>query len=434
MRTTNKLPALLVTLIFALVGTYLLVGSHADSPYTSTTVDQGSLSGSALQQPDSTASDGQKVQFGLSIPMDGSVALGLSTSGTPFSPTSFWNTPIPSDVTLNPNSTDYVNEIVNQLCYGTDSTAPLSSPPDCTKSNVMALNSSSWSAPLYVVPANQPLVPVESDGCSNQPDIESLVVDRSGYPAGVPVPTDAHGAGETQTPDTDTDQEIQIYQPSTNQEWEFWRFQKNSSDGNWEACVGGVITDVSGSEGIFPSGTGSTASGLPLFGGLIRIDEMQAGQINHVMNLNLMYNLISGVPANIPGATHPYSWPANRNDGGSTNTLAIPEGQRFILNPSLNLTQYAEQYPLTPYAMAIAVAAQQYGFVVTDSGSNPAIRIGDPTTYTNIPSPNLPSPYSSGPGVGGSGTTGLFAGSSSVMKNFPWEDLEALPYNYGEPS
>jgi hypothetical protein len=428
MRTTNKLPALLVTLIFALVGTYLLVGSHADSPYASTTTDQGSLSGSASQQPDSTATDGQKVQFGLSIPMDGEVSLGLSSPGDPFSPTSFWNTQVPSNVTLNPNSADYVNEITNQLCFGTFATTAPSG--TCTKGNVAALNSTNWSGPLYVVPADQPLVPVESDGCSNQPSIESLVVDRTGYPAGVPVPSDAHGSGETNTPDTDTDQEITIYQPSSNQEWEFWHFQKNSSDGNWEACVGGVITNVSGSAGIFPSGTGSTASGLPLLGGLVRIDEMQAGQIDHVMNLSLEYNLISGVPANIPGATHPYSWPANRNDGGSTNTLAIPEGQRFILDPSLDLSTLG----LTPYGMAIAVAAQKYGFVVDDSASDVNIRVGDPTTYTNIPSPNLPSPYSHGPGVGGSGTTGLFAGSSSVMKNFPWEDLEALPYNYGEPS
>jgi hypothetical protein len=470
--------------------------------------------------------------------MDGDVALALCQPGTPFAASSFWNTPISKNVALNPNSAVYVNEIANQLCYATFSTTPLSSTPSCSKSDVASLDSSAWSAPLYVVPANQPLVPV-ADYCgsgvtdgdmsdsnwtstgwettttsathtigntdalstsqfepipdsqyqvsytfSGSPASGSTVVATmgnitvgaytfsssednftitkvvtagtySGYPTftpsstfngtisavsilpydaafnsvvagGVPIPTDAHGAAGT-------DEEVQIYQPSTNKYWEFWQFQKYDTSGDWSACWGGVIDNVSASDGIFPNDTGATATSLPLLGDVVRIDELLSGQIDHVMGLDLEYNLISGVPANIPGATKPYSWPATRNDGGSTNTLAIPEGQRFILNPSLDLTQYAAQHPLTPYAMAIAVAAQKYGFVVDDSSATVNIRVGDPTAYTVA---GLPNPYSSGPGVGGvnDGNKGLFGGSSSVMANFPWQDLEALPFNYGEPS
>jgi chitodextrinase len=239
---------------------------------------------------------------------------------------------------------------------------------------------------------------------------------------GIPIPADAHGAGGT-------DREIQIYQPSTNSYWDFWQFQKDSYNGSWEACWGGVINNVSQSDGIFPNDTGSTATSLPLLGGIPRIEELQAGQINHAIGLTLMYNLISGVPANTPGATKPYSWPATRNDGGSTDSLAIPEGTRFRLNPNLDLSQYN----LTPYAMAIAVAAQKYGFVVDDSSANPAIRIGDPTTYTVA---GLSNPYTTGVGVGGlaDGNKGLFDGvpQSQIMANFPWSQLQALPYNYGE--
>jgi hypothetical protein len=82
-------------------------------------------------------------------------------------------------------------------------------------------------------------------------------------------------------------------------------------------------------------------------------------------------------------------------------------------------------------AMTIAVAAQKYGFVVDDRSSSVSIRLPDPSTYTVA---GLPNPYTSGPGVGGVGTQGLYGGSSSpIMKNFPWGQLEALPFNYGEP-
>jgi hypothetical protein len=146
----------------------------------------------------------------------------------------------------------------------------------------------------------------------------------------------------------------------------------------------------------------------------------------------------SVVPANTSGATSGISWPANRGDGTNTNSLAIPEGLRFRLPASLNLTTYNTQHPLTPIAMAIAVAAQKYGFVVdARSGSNGGsigLNLGDSTPYTVA---GLSNPYASGPGVGGVGDQGLFGGlteNNQLMANFPWSYLEALPFNYGEPN
>jgi fibronectin type 3 domain-containing protein len=83
-------------------------------------------------------------------------------------------------------------------------------------------------------------------------------------------------------------------------------------------------------------------------------------------------------------------------------------------------------------AQVIAVAAQKYGFVVDDGSGSVSIRLGDPTTYTAA---GLPNPYSSGPGVDGVGDQGLLEGApaSQIMKNFPWSQLQALPFNYGEP-
>lgn len=401
--------ALLVVIIVAALGTYSLIASRAATPYASVNASSGSVANGAQTQSCS-GSGGSCVVFKQPIPMDGNVALALTSTGTPFAGSSFWNTPIPNNAPLNTNSAAYVNDIITDL--------------GLTFSGNSALNTSNWSAPLYVVPANQPYVPVK-DSCNHASNSYYVTTVLS---PGVPIPADAHAAGQTLVPDSDTDEEIQIYQPSTDKYWDFWRAQKDGS-GNWSACWGGVITSASQSNGIFPNNTGATATSLPLIGALPRIEEFQAGQVNHAIGLMLTNNLIKTVaPANTPGATNGISWPATRTDGYSTDPLATPEGLRLRLNPNLDINSLN----LTPLARVIAIAAQKYGFVVYDTTNAVGIRIGDPTTYTVA---GLPNPYTSGPGVGGVGNSGLFAGvsSSAIMKNFPWNQLQALPFSYGGP-
>jgi hypothetical protein len=63
-RNPQKVTPVLIVLIVAGLGTALLIGSHAASPYASITADQGTTTCGASVVPDSTASDGSKVQFG----------------------------------------------------------------------------------------------------------------------------------------------------------------------------------------------------------------------------------------------------------------------------------------------------------------------------------------------------------------------------------
>jgi hypothetical protein len=51
---------------FAIIGTVLLLASHASTPYASITADLGNLNGNACKISDSAASDGTAVQFGES--------------------------------------------------------------------------------------------------------------------------------------------------------------------------------------------------------------------------------------------------------------------------------------------------------------------------------------------------------------------------------
>src|ERR1039458_6895390 len=63
-KRTKQITAVLAVLIVAAVGTYLLVGSHAATPYASITADKGTLAGGATRQTCSGSSDGNCVVFG----------------------------------------------------------------------------------------------------------------------------------------------------------------------------------------------------------------------------------------------------------------------------------------------------------------------------------------------------------------------------------
>ena len=233
---------------------------------------------------------------------------------------------------------------------------------------------------------------------------------------GIPIPSVAEQS-------SNTDHTMIIYQPSKKTLWELSRVQKGAS-GNWEVGWAGKMTDVPRSDGIWPRHEGTSATGDALLGVVVRIEELQDGKIDHPVDLELPHTIVLNrhtLPANTPGATLPYSWPADRlPDGVSSSPYAIPEGLRFRLDPSLNL----DSLNLSPVAHTIAVAAQKYGFMVENTGPDCNIKLGNPQPYEAA---GLPDPYKALFGAAfGSGY------SLKVMANFPWRHLQALPFNYGQ--
>ncbi len=95
---------------------------------------------------------------------------------------------------------------------------------------------------------------------------------------------------------------------------------------------------------------GATASGLPVIGGTMLLDELASGHIDHALAMNIP-TARSGV----------FSWPAQGTDG-TGGPAAIPEGARFRLDPNLDIA--ALQLP--PLVRMMAEAAQRYGMVVRD--------------------------------------------------------------------
>jgi hypothetical protein len=297
----------------------------------------------------------------------------------PFSATGPWRTQLSADAPLDPNSGAIVSNVVSMVhqYYGS-----------------AALNTSSYSAPIYTVSASQPTVNMSWNNCQNKsweaPAFAAALQN-------VPIPADA-------VPSQGTDAEMVIWQPSSDTEWEFW--VTSQTDGTWSACWGGMIQDVSQNPGIFANGLGATGSGLPLLGGLIRVADLRSGAINHAINLEL--------PVTRAGA---FSWPAQRTDGQSSNASEPAEGERFRLPASLNLSQFN----LSPGELMIARAMQNYGLIVTDTSGAVTLQGEDPRPYEVNGASNPYDAYFSGSG-------------SQWLAGLPWQDLQAVAWNDGKPS
>ena len=92
------------------------------------------------------------------------------------------------------------------------------------------------------------------------------------------------------------------------------------------------------------------------------------------------------------------------------STTAIPEGQRFRLDPSLNLSAIS----MSPLVRMIAVAAQKYGMIVRDKSGSVTV-YGEDTSDEGLPDPYY-------------GPNGWYQNQyvSNLLKAFPWSRLEAL--------
>lgn len=295
-----------------------------------------------------------------------------SSQATLFAPTSVWNQPLANDAALDPQSSTYVSALASQV----SSAGPW-------------MNTYSYSVPVFTVPADQPTVTVKLDTPSS-PQATAL---RASW-LQVPVPPNAKAA-------TGSDEHMVVIQPSTDRMWEFWKMNLQS-DG-WHAQWGGTMNNVSTNPGYFtspgPSNWGATASSLPLLGGLIRPSELAAGHIDHAIALAIPHT-----------RAQYFTWPAQRTDGDIYSTTAIPEGQRFRLDPSLNLSTI----PMSPLVRMIAVAAQKYGMIVRDKSGSVSV-YGEDTADEGQPDPYY-------------GTNGWFQNQyvSNLLKAFPWSHLEAL--------
>ena len=126
-----------------------------------------------------------------------------------------------------------------------------------------------------------------------------------------------------------------------------------NGNGSWNAASAAVWDLLSDGNTQRPwTWTSADAAGLPIFPGLVRYDEVAAGQIQHAIRVTLQDSRAAAV---LP-ATH---WAAN-----STSANAPPMGMRMRLKANYNISGFSTQ------VQVILSAMKKYGLIMADNGSS----------------------------------------------------------------
>jgi hypothetical protein len=256
----------------------------------------------------------------------------------------------------------------------------------------------SYGMSWYNASATQRRTTVLFSNCQKKKSTPPGLYGTGGQFESVPIPDGA-------IPTVGTDSALSVYQASTDTLWDFWRAYHDAR--GWHACWGGRIDHYAADLGRFPGFYGASASGLAKEAGIVSINDVESGHIDHAVSLSLTGPIISKVR----------SWPALRSDGISTVGNALAEGQRLRLDPRLDV----DKLGLNPIARMIAIAGQKYGFIISDKAGCVAVAGESPAAVEQA--------------TGKDPWKRLLGGlrPSQVLTRFPWGSLQALPVDYGKP-
>jgi hypothetical protein len=251
-----------------------------------------------------------------------------------FSPSSYWNRPLPNDAPLARRSEEFVDFLRadNQRNFirlaGTD-------------------HSGRWGHPIYWSEDGTPRYEVENSCGSRQP--------RQFRDVRIP---------EGARPDPTGDAAMSVFDVERGLVYGFHKASYDAERDSWSACGGAVFyLESNGLDGDLAASdevrnTGHRGLPPPTFA--VRYDEIQWGSIDHVLK----------IAVNTASPRHVF--PMVGSDGESTNLSAPPEGARLRIKPTLNL----DELGLSPPALVIARALQQYGAVIGDqSGASVTLKV-----------------------------------------------------------
>lgn len=189
--------------------------------------------------------------------------------------------------------------------------------------------------PYVIVPRSQPLVEV------------SFLYDDESDPGPYPIPPDAPIEGG---PDSTGDRHILIVREGDCMLFELYRAFPQE-DGTWTADSGAIF-DLNSNALRPDTWTSADAAGLPMLPGLVRYEEVQAGEISHALRFT----------CNLTRKAH--VWPARHHASTSTSPARPPMGQRFRLKASFDISPYP------PEVQVILKALKKYGMILADNGSD----------------------------------------------------------------
>jgi hypothetical protein len=240
-----------------------------------------------------------------------------------------WNTPIDT-LPVHANSTTYINAIGANTNVHADFGSGVWPPG----------SNSPIGIPYVVVPANQPLVNINWTAYGDESD-----------PGPYPIPTAAPIEGGPDT-SNDGDRHVLVVRQGECKLYELYRAFPQA-DGSWNADSSAVYTLTVNSPLRPASWTSADAAGLPMLPGLVRYDEVAAGEIDHAIRFT------SSNSANA------YIWPARHKAPHNTQAGSPPMGQRFRLKSS-----FAIDNRFSEPAKVILRAMKKYGIILADNGSS----------------------------------------------------------------
>jgi hypothetical protein len=242
-------------------------------------------------------------------------------AGCPLFPAdNIWNTPV-DRLPLDPHSADYIASIGRSTGLHPDFGSGL-------------WNGEPIGIPYNLVPGDQAPVPVDF-GYEDESD-----------PGPYPIPDDPLIEGG---PDSDGDRHILIVDQDHCILYElFYAFPEN---GGWWAGSGAIF-DLN-SNLLRPSTwTSADAAGLPLLAGLVRYDEVAAGEITHALRFTASET------------RGEFIWPARHEGSDNLDPAVPPMGQHFRLKAGFDISGYPSQ------VQVILSALKKYGLILADNGSD----------------------------------------------------------------
>lgn len=243
-------------------------------------------------------------------------------AGCPVFPASnVWNTPI-DGLPLDANSAAYVQTI------------------DADKPLVTDFGSGTYQGepigiPFVVVRGSQPKI-----------SISFRYADESD-PGPYPIPRDAPIEGGSQSTG---DRHVLVVDRDNCLLYEVYSAYPQS-DGSWRAGSGAIFR-LNSNQLRPQTWTSADAAGLPILAGLVRYDEVAAGEIRHAIRFTA------------PQTQQAYVWPARHFASSFTDPRYPPMGARFRLRASVDISGFSSE------DQVILRALKKYGMILADNGSS----------------------------------------------------------------
>ena len=254
----------------------------------------------------------------VGVPPAGTVSSGITVSGCSIFPSNnAWNTDI-SGATVHSNSAAYIASI------GASG-----------KLHADFGGRGEYGIPYVVVPSSQPQVPINFTAYGDESD-----------PGPYPVPLTAPIEGGS---GSDGDRHVLVLQQGACKLYELYRaFQVGAG---WNADSGAVF-DLN-SNALRPDyWTSADAARLPVFPGLLRYEEIAAGEVTHAVRFT--------VQRTQKGFIHP----ATHFASSRTDTNLPPMGLRLRLKADFDTSRFTGQ------SKVILEGFKKYGIILADNGSN----------------------------------------------------------------